>query len=95
MEAVLNQGGAARTVRRGCISKPVAPLHCEKNVVQGPKVEVDGLWWQERAGQPLPGKVPREERELLLNPGRRLVYHPVPVDVGGLGGLQEGHIDTR
>ncbi len=57
-------------------------------------MEVNGLRWQEGTRQPLPGEVPRKQRELQLNAGERLIHHPVSVDVGELGGLQEGHIDA-
>jgi hypothetical protein len=49
MEAVLDHGRVARTVRGKCISKSVMPLQSEEDVVQSTKVEVNSLQWKEGA----------------------------------------------
>jgi hypothetical protein len=72
----------------------MAPLHGEEEVVESPEMKVNGHWRQEGGGQPLPDEVPREQRELELDAGGWLVNHPVLVDGGGLGGLQEGRVYT-
>jgi hypothetical protein len=94
VEAVLNQGRTPRTGRGRGIPEAMTPLHGEEKVVESSEVEVHSHWRQERGRQPLPDEVPREQRQLGLDARERLILHPVPVDAGGLGGLQEGRVHT-
>jgi hypothetical protein len=89
MEAVLDQGRTPMTGRGRDLVEVVAPLHGEKEVVEGPEMKVYSQIRQEGGCQPLPDKVPREQRELELDSRKRLISHPVPVNVGGLCGSRK------